>query len=62
MRAVLCVLAAALVACATQPTWWLGVANLYLIPAGILLSNLAGIVPDDFYLNTITWSAFLLRT
>lgn len=37
------------------------VANMYFIPAGIILSRWAGIAPDGVDLNTLTWSAFFMK-
>ena len=37
------------------------VANMYFIPAGIFLSNWAGIAPQGLDLSTLTWGAFLVN-
>ena len=37
------------------------VANMYFIPAGIMLSTWAGIMPDGIDTTTLTWSAFFLK-
>ncbi len=37
------------------------IANMYFIPVGIFLSRWAGIAPEGIDVNTITWSAFVLK-
>ncbi len=37
------------------------VANMYFIPAGIMLSHYAGIVPEGIDVSTLTWSTFVLK-
>ena len=37
------------------------IANMYFIPAGIFLTRWAGISPDGLDMNTLAWSAFVLK-
>jgi len=37
------------------------IANMYFIPCGIFLKNLAGIAPSQYDLSTLTWSAFVFK-